>query len=75
MRLYLGSALLKAGRAREAEVVYREDLREFRNSGWSLFGLGQSLRAQRKTAEARKVEEEFQRAWKNADVSLKASVF
>lgn len=75
MRLYLGSALLKAGRAREAEVVYREDLREFRNSGWSLFGLGQSLRAQRKTAEARKVEAEFQQAWKNADVSLKASVF
>ena len=75
MRLYLGAALLKAGRAREAEVVYREDLKEFRNNGWSLFGLGQSLRAQRKTAAARKVELSFQQAWKNADVTLKASVF
>jgi hypothetical protein len=75
MRLYLGAALLKAGRAREAEVVYREDLRDFRNDGWALFGLGQSLRAQRKSAAAAKVDQSFQRAWKNADVTLHASVF
>lgn len=75
MRLYLGAALLKAGRAREAERVYREDLEEFRNNGWTLFGLSQSLRAQGKSAEARKVEQGFERAWKNADVTLKASVF
>jgi tetratricopeptide (TPR) repeat protein len=75
MRLYLGAALLKAGRAKEAETVYREDLREFRNNGWTLFGLIQSLRAQKKTGEAQKMEQNFQRAWKNADVTLKASVF
>jgi len=75
MRLYLGAALLKAGRAREAERVYRENLRDFRNNGWTLFGLSQSLRAQGKTAEAKRVDESFQRAWKNADVTLKASVF
>jgi tetratricopeptide (TPR) repeat protein len=75
MRLYLGTALLKAGRAREAEVVYREDLREFRNNGWALFGLAQSLRAQGKVSEAKRVEQQYQSAWKNADVTLKASVF
>jgi tetratricopeptide (TPR) repeat protein len=75
MRLYLGAALLKAGQARKAELVYREDLRDFRNNGWALFGLSQSLRAQGKSAEARKVDRDFQRAWKNADVTLKASVF
>ena len=75
MRLYLGAALLKAGRAREAEAVYREDLKEFQNNGWTLFGLAQSLRAQKKTAEARKVEASFEEAWKIADVTLKASVF
>jgi len=75
MRLYLGAALLKAGRPREAEVVYREDLRDFRNDGWALFGLGQSLRAQHKPAAAAKVEQGFQRAWTNADVTLHASVF
>ena len=75
MRLYLGAALLKAGRAREAEAVYREDLREFKNNGWAIFGLVQSLEAQKKIAQARKAREEFKRAWKNADVTLKASVF
>jgi tetratricopeptide (TPR) repeat protein len=75
MRLYLGAALLKAGRAREAEAVYREDLREFKNNGWALFGLVQSLEAQKKTAQARKAKQEFKLAWKNADVTLKASVF
>ena len=75
MRLYLGAALLKAGRPKQAELVYREDLKEFRNNGWSLFGLAQSLRTQGKSAAARKVEQDFERAWKNADVTLKASVF
>ena len=75
MRLYLGAALIKAGRAREAELVYREDLKEFRNNGWALFGLTQSLRAQRKSGQVKKVEQQFQQAWKNADVTLKASVF
>jgi tetratricopeptide (TPR) repeat protein len=75
MRLYLGAALLKAGRAREAEVVYREDLRDFQNNGWTLFGLAQSLRAQGKAADAKKVEASFQQAWRIADVTLKASVF
>lgn len=75
MRLYLGAALLQAGRARQAETVYRDDLKDFRNNGWALFGLGQSLRAQGKTSAARKAEKDFQRAWKNADVTLKASVF
>jgi Flp pilus assembly protein TadD, contains TPR repeats len=75
MRLYLGAALLRAGRAKEAEAVYRADLKDFRNNGWALFGLAQSLRAQKKLAEAQKVEKRFQIAWKNADVTLKASVF
>lgn len=75
MRLYLGKALLKAGRAREAEAVYREDLREFRENGWALFGLWQSLRQQGKTREAGKVRAQFDRAWRGADVRLQASTF
>ena len=75
MRLYLGKALLKAGRAHEAETVYREDLREFRNNGWALFGLWQSLRQQGRSKDARKVRAQFERAWKGADVCLEASTF
>ena len=75
MRLYLGKALLKAGRPRDAEAVYREDLREFRENGWALFGLWQSLRQQGKTRAARRVRPQFERAWRSADVRLQASTF
>jgi tetratricopeptide (TPR) repeat protein len=75
MRLYLGHALLKARRPREAEKVYREDLSEFRENGWALFGLWQSLRDQGKNKEARRVRARFDQAWKGADVTLRASIF
>ena len=75
MRLYLGAALLKAGRAKDAEGVYREELQYLHDNGWALFGVWQSVRAQGRTAEAKEIRERFDRAWKNADVVLSASVF
>ena len=75
MRLYLGAALLEAGRAKDAEGVYREELRDLRDNGWALFGLWQSVRAQGRTAEAQEIRERFDRAWRNADVVLSASAF
>jgi tetratricopeptide (TPR) repeat protein len=69
----LGAALLAAGRATEAERVYREDLKRFPSNGWSLLGLSQSLRAQRKGAEAGRVMAEFRRAWSTADVEIASS--
>ncbi len=72
-RLALGAVLLEAGRAREAETVYWEDLRRNRDNGWALFGLVQALRAQGKTAEAAVVETRFTKAWSRADVTLTAS--
>jgi tetratricopeptide (TPR) repeat protein len=75
VRQALGAALLQAGRAAEAEAVYREDLRRNPENGWSLFGLAQSLRAQGKSAEAGAEEARFRRAWTRADVTLTASRF
>ncbi len=74
-RQSLGAVLLQAGRAGDAEQVYREDLRRNPGNGWSLFGLSQSLRAQGKTAEAAQVDESFKKAWAQADVTLTASRF
>lgn len=74
-RHYLASACLSAGKPAEAERVYREDLQRHRGNGWSLRGLEASLREQGKTMEADRVQEEFQRAWWRADVSLKGSRF
>lgn len=72
VRHTLGAILLEAGRAAEAEAVYREELLRNPGNGWSLFGLAQSLEAQRKpqAAEARR---QFDEAWRNADVALASS--
>ncbi len=75
VRQTLGKALLAAGRPAEAEAAYREDLEHFPENGWSLFGLAQSLDAQGRKADAAKVRARFDRAWRHADVRLKASRF
>ena len=75
VRQSLGAVLLEAGRPREAEVVYWEDLRRRPENGWSLFGLAQSLRAQGQTEAAAQMEALFQKAWASADVELSASRF
>ncbi|MGK3995214.1 hypothetical protein [Sorangium sp. So ce1024] len=73
VRHTLGAALLKAGRPRDAEAVYREDLRLHPHNGWSLCGLEQSLRAQGREEEADAAHERFERAWARADVRLSGS--
>lgn len=75
VRQLLGSALLEAGRPAEAEAVYREDLRRHPRTGWSLFGLLESLRRQGRTAEAAEVQDRLRRAWTHADVVLTGSTF
>lgn len=74
-RLTLGAILLEAGRAVEAETVYWEDLRRNRHSGWTLLGLLQTLRAQKKDDQAALIEARFKKAWARADVELDASRF
>ena len=71
----LGAVLLEAKRPAEAETVYWEDLRHNRESGWSLFGLTQALKAQGKNDDAALVEARFKKAWARADVTLTASRF
>jgi tetratricopeptide (TPR) repeat protein len=74
-RHVLGAVLLEAGQAADAEIVYREDLQNYPENGWSLKGLVLSLEAQGKSAEAEKTRLEFEKAWQRADVYLKASRF
>lgn len=74
-RLALGAILLKANRPSEAEVVYWEDLKRYRNNGWALYGLIEALALQNKVERAAIVKERFQNAWKRADIELKASRF
>ena len=73
VRHYLGAALVEAGRAEEAEAVYRRDLRWNQNNGWSLYGLAQTLQLQGKKGEAVQVMQQFEVAWAKADVELSRS--
>ena len=73
VRQLYGAALLQAGKAAEAESVYREDLRRNPANGWSLYGLLASLRAQGNSEEALAVEKRFREAWRLADITLTAS--
>jgi tetratricopeptide (TPR) repeat protein len=73
VRQTLGIALLQAGQAREAEAVYREELRRNPSNAWSLTGLAQSLTAQGKKAEAAQVEAQRVAAMEHADVKLELS--
>ena len=70
VRHALGAALVQSKKFKEAEAVFREDLRRIPGNGWSLFGLGQALRMQGQRAEAEKVEAQFKAVWSQADVEL-----
>lgn len=75
VRHLLGAALLRTGRAADAEAVYREDLRRNPENGWALHGLALALAAQKRDAEAHAVQQRFATSWKNADVTLTSSAF
>jgi tetratricopeptide (TPR) repeat protein len=70
VRESLGAALLQNGQAAEAERVFRRDLELNPGNGRSLFGLWRSLEAQHKTADAAAAKQQFDAAWKSADVRL-----
>jgi Flp pilus assembly protein TadD len=70
LRESLGAALLRAGRAGEAENVFREGIRRTPQNGRMLFGLLQCLRAQGKNEMAELVQREFEVAWRTSDVKL-----
>ena len=73
-RQRLGAYYLAAGRAADAERVFREDLAAHAENGWSLFGLATALDAQ-KRPDAAGVWERFRVTWKRADTKLTAPVF
>ncbi|MGX5816881.1 tetratricopeptide repeat protein [Chitinophaga lutea] len=73
VRHHLGAVLLKAGKLKEAEDIYQQDLRTWRKNGWALIGLQQALAMQHKDEEARKAKAAFDEAWKYADVKLASS--
>jgi tetratricopeptide (TPR) repeat protein len=70
VRESLGAALLINGNAVEAEKVFREDLQRNPRNPRSLFGLRESLKAQKRDYDAHFVDTQFRAAWKAADTQL-----
>jgi len=66
-----GAALLKLGRGKEAEAVFRKDLERFPGNGWGLYGLMRALQLQERMDEAAAVEKEFDTVWAGADIKIK----
>jgi tetratricopeptide (TPR) repeat protein len=73
VRHMLGAVLLEAGYPAEAEVVYWQDLKRYRNNGYALYGLWQSLKARGQEQESAQIEARFRKAWADADVMLSSS--
>jgi tetratricopeptide (TPR) repeat protein len=74
VRHSLGAVLMKTGRFVEAEQIYRDDLARLPDNGWSLFGLAESLREQKKNeTEAAAVRAKFQKIWAKADLKITTS--
>jgi tetratricopeptide (TPR) repeat protein len=74
IRHSLGAVFMKAGRFAEAEQVYRNDLARLPENGWSLYGLAESLREQKKNgAEVKTLKAKFQKCWAKADTKITTS--
>ena len=71
VREALGGALLRQGKAAEAEAVFRKDLEINPRNGRSLFGLLEALKAQKKSVSMDWVRREFTEAWKYSPASLR----
>ena len=72
MRESLGAALLRDGRAAEAEKVFREDLdEESAQRPLALRPRRSASKAQHKTADAAWARAQFDAAWKDADSKLR----
>jgi predicted Zn-dependent protease len=63
VRQSLGAALLAAGRAADAEEVFRQSLIEAPNNGWALYGLMQAYDAQGDQVASVETKKLFDKAW------------
>jgi tetratricopeptide (TPR) repeat protein len=74
-RQYLGYYLLTAGRLKEAEQVYKDDLIWNPGNGWSAIGLFQTLAQQKRYEEAEKLKSIYMRSFSEADELPPASIY
>ena len=67
-RHMLGTVHLMLGVGAAAESAFRDDLKTYRENGWSLAGLERALRSQGKNEQANAIAARLAVAWRSADV-------
>lgn len=67
----LGAVLLLDGRAKEAEAVFREELKRHPKNPRALYGLAECLHPQGRAADETSARKQFQDGWKHADIQLR----
>lgn len=75
VRHALGALLLEQGHVKEAEAIYREDLRIHPDNGWALHGLAECLTRSGRVEEAKLTEARFNQRWTRADIVIKSSCY
>jgi tetratricopeptide (TPR) repeat protein len=70
VREALGAALLRHGKASEAEAVFRRDLEMNPRNGRSLYGLLHCLKVQGNSVGAESVRREYEEAWREGAAKL-----
>jgi hypothetical protein len=66
--------LIEAGQPAEAESVFRADLEQHPNNGWSLLGLMQSIETQGRVVPS-DLTESFKASWARSDTWIRGAVF
>lgn len=75
VKQYLGATFTKARKYRDAEKVFRQDLKQNPNNGWSLTGLATVMLLQSRTKESVQLQQEAKKAFARADVKITAAVY
>lgn len=75
VKQYLGATFTKARKYRDAEKLFRKDLQQNPNNGWSLTGLATVMLLQSRTKESVQLQQEARRAFERADVKITAAVY
>ncbi|HEY6900654.1 MAG TPA: tetratricopeptide repeat protein [Puia sp.] len=73
-RQFLGNVLLKAGRFKEAETAFRDDLRANPQNGWSYTGLADALSKQGRKTEAATAAAQAAKAFARSDIKITTAV-
>lgn len=71
----LGDAYLKYGHIPEALVSYQQDLQQYPENGWSLYGLVKTYRKAGEKQKAQQAELSFKHAWRYADSPIPMAWF